>query len=58
VPASALALGSWWSLAVALVMAAFVLRRASLEDRYLLANLAGYPNYAGKVRFRLVPGLW
>ena len=58
VPASALALGSWWSLAVALVMAVFVLRRASLEDRYLRANLAGYPNYAGEVRARLVPGLW
>jgi len=32
--------------------------RTALEDRTLLAELPGYRDYAEKVRFRLVPGLW
>jgi protein-S-isoprenylcysteine O-methyltransferase Ste14 len=58
IPASGLALGSWLAVGLALVMAAFVLRRAALEDRFVRATLAGYPDYAARVRYRLVPGVW
>jgi protein-S-isoprenylcysteine O-methyltransferase Ste14 len=32
--------------------------RTTLEDRTLLAELPGYPAYASRTKFRLVPGLW
>lgn len=32
--------------------------RTVLEDKTLLAELPGYKEYAKKVRYRLVPGLW
>lgn len=32
--------------------------RTSLEDKTLIAELPGYKEYAEKVRFRLVPGVW
>ncbi len=57
--ASGVALGSW--LAAALITVAslpFLLRRAITEDRVLMAELAGYRDYARRVRWRLVPGLW
>jgi protein-S-isoprenylcysteine O-methyltransferase Ste14 len=56
--ASAFALGSWLSLAPALLFAATIARRAAVEDAFLQANLAGYRGYAERVRFRLLPGIW
>lgn len=54
-----LALGSWWSLAlVAVPIVVTICVRTALEDRTLRAELAGYEDYARRVRFRLVPGLW
>lgn len=32
--------------------------RTTLEDKTLMAELPGYPEYAEKVRFRLIPGIW
>jgi len=32
--------------------------RAALEDRMLLNELVGYQQYTGRVRYRLLPGLW
>jgi len=32
--------------------------RTALEDKTLLTELPGYKEYAEKVRFRLVPGVW
>jgi protein-S-isoprenylcysteine O-methyltransferase Ste14 len=32
--------------------------RAVLEERMLMAELAGYADYAARVRYRLVPRLW
>lgn len=32
--------------------------RTALEDRTLIAELPGYREYAQKVRFRLIPGVW
>jgi protein-S-isoprenylcysteine O-methyltransferase Ste14 len=52
------ALGSWWSIVPMLFCAAGLIRRTRLEDRMLLKELAGYSDYARKVRYRLVPGLW
>ena len=58
IPASALALGSWWALAPALAVAALFVRRAAHEDRFLRGHLEGYEQYASRVRHRLVPGVW
>ncbi|HSK09497.1 MAG TPA: hypothetical protein VK911_07965 [Vicinamibacterales bacterium] len=32
--------------------------RTALEDRTLRDELEGYDDYARRVRFRLVPGIW
>src|SRR3954471_11912092 len=53
-----IALGSWWSLVPMVPLVALLLRRTLLEDRFLHEGLAGYVGYAGRVRYRLVPGLW
>jgi protein-S-isoprenylcysteine O-methyltransferase Ste14 len=53
-----LALGSLFGLIPAgLIVGLFVLR-TSLEDRTLQEELPGYKEYAQKVRFRLIPGIW
>jgi protein-S-isoprenylcysteine O-methyltransferase Ste14 len=57
-PAAALALGSWGALIPAVALSATFLSRAAHEDRFLRANLAGYADYAARVRFRLLPGVW
>lgn len=54
----AAALGSWWSLVPLVPVAVLFLRRTWVEDRYLRDELTGYAGYAGRVRYRLVPGLW
>ena len=53
-----LALGSWWALIPAGTYCLLILRRAVVEDRFLLAHLAGYHEYAGRVRHRVIPGVW
>jgi protein-S-isoprenylcysteine O-methyltransferase Ste14 len=51
-------LGSLWSLIPAvLTLCAFVARTA-FEDRTLQEGLEGYKDYAGRVRYRLVPSIW
>lgn len=57
-PTAALALGSWWALIPAGLYCALILRRTLVEDRFLRANLAGYDEYAGRVRSRVIPGVW
>jgi protein-S-isoprenylcysteine O-methyltransferase Ste14 len=54
-PASALALGSWISVVMALVYSAFIVRRVLFEDAYLRANLEGYEAYTRRVPYRLIP---
>ena len=56
--ASALALGSLWTLVPNGVMAVLTVIRTALEDRTLLEELPGYQDYAKRVRFRLLPGVW
>jgi len=55
---SPLALGSWLAAVLMIACIAIFLRRTVLEDRFLLGNLDGYAQYADRVRYRLVPGLW
>lgn len=55
---SGVALGSWWSVVPMALVIATLIRRTALEDRLLQQNLDGYADYAGRVQFRLVPGVW
>lgn len=57
-PATALALGSLCALIPALSYSAVMLCRTSREDMFLKHKLEGYSRYTGKVRYRLIPGLW
>ena len=52
------ALGSLWGLAPAVLGCLFLLARIQAEERTLRSGLTGYPEYASRVRWRLVPGVW
>ena len=53
-----LLLGSLWGLAGLVVLVPLLGARALGEEALLREGLPGYGDYAGKVRFRLVPGVW
>ena len=53
-----LLLNSLWAYLPAIIIGFFFILRTHLEDRFLRANLAGYSEYAKKVRYRLLPGIW
>jgi protein-S-isoprenylcysteine O-methyltransferase Ste14 len=55
---AALLLGSVWTLIPAIIAAALMTIRTSLEDKMLRAELPGYSDYVKDVRYRLVPGIW
>lgn len=56
---SGLALCSWIAWAFLIVLSVpFLMYRVITEDRVLQAELAGYRDYAARVRWRLVPGIW
>jgi protein-S-isoprenylcysteine O-methyltransferase Ste14 len=50
--------GSRWALIPAALAAIVVVVRTALEDRTLQQELPGYKEYAARVRFRLLPGIW
>lgn len=54
----ALMLGSWWALIPAGLSAVAYIVRTALEDKTLQAELDGYKDYAARVRYRLLPGVW
>jgi protein-S-isoprenylcysteine O-methyltransferase Ste14 len=56
--ASGLALNSLLSILTALIFLAVLIRRTAIEDRMLHGELAGYADYAAKVRYRLIPWIW
>jgi protein-S-isoprenylcysteine O-methyltransferase Ste14 len=57
--ASGIALGSWLAAALLIVTTLpFLLRRVIAEDRLLQVELQGYRDYAARVRWRLIPGIW
>jgi len=51
-------LDSRWAFVATLVLTVLLVMRTALEDRTLQEELPGYREYAGRVRFRLVPGVW
>ncbi|OAF13614.1 isoprenylcysteine carboxyl methyltransferase [Bradyrhizobium centrolobii] len=53
-----LLLGSWWGLAIAPVFLVLFAIRIRIEERTLREGLPGYTDYAARVRYRLVPGIW
>ncbi|HEY6577942.1 MAG TPA: isoprenylcysteine carboxylmethyltransferase family protein, partial [Rhizomicrobium sp.] len=55
---TALLLGSWFGLAGVGVLASAVVFRTAMEDRWLRIKREGYADYARKVPYRLVPGVW
>lgn len=57
-PAAALALGSWLALLPGLLLTGLFIARAVHEDRFLMSQLEGYTDYASRVRWRLLPGVW
>jgi protein-S-isoprenylcysteine O-methyltransferase Ste14 len=56
--ATPLLLDSAWTFLPALIASALFVIRTALEDRMLQVELPGYREYAGRVRYRLIPGLW
>ncbi len=57
-PGIVLALGSVWTLIPAAVALIITVIRTALEDRTLQEELPGYPDYARRVRCRLIPGIY
>ncbi|HOU45211.1 MAG TPA: isoprenylcysteine carboxylmethyltransferase family protein [Anaerolineaceae bacterium] len=53
-----LLLDSLWAFIPVVIFGAFFIIRTRLEDRFLQENLPGYREYAQKVRYRLLPGIW
>jgi protein-S-isoprenylcysteine O-methyltransferase Ste14 len=53
-----LVLGSLWAFVPAGPLVLLFFLRTRLEDRMLRDELAGYAEYAGRTRFRLIPGIW
>ncbi len=53
-----LLLGSWWAFVPATISALGMVVRTALEDRTLQRELPGYADYARRVRYRLLPGVW
>jgi protein-S-isoprenylcysteine O-methyltransferase Ste14 len=53
-----LALGSLWALIPAVLIACLLIVRTYMEDRTLHDELPGYSDYAQRVRYRLLPGIW
>jgi len=53
-----LGLGSWWGLVPAALLVPLLAWRLTREETFLIANLAGYADYRGRVRWRLAPRVW
>jgi len=53
-----LVLGSLWALIPAGAVSILLIIRTYLEDTTLQKELPGYADYAKKVRYRLLPGVW
>ncbi len=51
-------LESLWALIPGVIVIVLFIIRTELEDRFLKKNLPGYRQYAQRVRFRLIPGIW
>ena len=58
VAATSLVLGSWWGLATVPLVAFGFAVRIPVEEKALRDGLQGYADYAGRVRWRLIPFVW
>jgi protein-S-isoprenylcysteine O-methyltransferase Ste14 len=56
--ATPLLFASWWSALPAAMTTLLYLVRTAAEDATLRRELPGYADFAQRVRYRLVPGLW
>lgn len=52
------ALGSWWGVLIVAALLPALIWRMIDEERFLTRNLAGYPEYQDRVRYRLLPLVW
>lgn len=50
--------GSFWAMIPAFATVILFIIRTYLEDITLKEKLEGYKDYAGKVKFRILPGIW
>ena len=57
-PGIVLALGSAWTLIPAAAALIITVIRTVLEDQTLQEELPGYRDYAGRVKYRLIPGIY
>jgi protein-S-isoprenylcysteine O-methyltransferase Ste14 len=53
-----LCLGSLWALIPAVLLCMLLVVRTIWEDQTLRKELVGYEEYAQRVRYRLIPGVW
>lgn len=53
-----LVMNSYWAFVPAMVAATLLVVRTALEDRFLMAQLSGYEEYAIKTKWRLMPGVF
>ncbi len=53
-----LVLNWYWAFVPGLIAAVLLVVRTVLEDRFLFGELPGYPEYAAKTKWRLVPGIY
>jgi protein-S-isoprenylcysteine O-methyltransferase Ste14 len=51
-------LGSYTAALFAIIPLALLVIRIGFEERFLRDELPGYGEYAARVRYRLVPGVW
>jgi protein-S-isoprenylcysteine O-methyltransferase Ste14 len=51
-------LNSHWALIPAILVIIVLVVRTALEDKTLQKELPGYEEYASRVRYRLLPGIW
>ena len=51
-------LGSIWALIPIAIVLVLTIVRTALEDRTLQVELPGYKEYAARIRYRLLPGIW
>ena len=53
-----LVLGSYWAMIPVVIGDLVLIVRTALEDQMLQNELQGYREYACRVRYRLIPGVW
>jgi protein-S-isoprenylcysteine O-methyltransferase Ste14 len=51
-------LGSWWGFVLSGILTIVIVIRTAREDSMLQNELPGYKEYAGQVKYRLIPLVW